>query len=159
LLNVTVTVSEELRDTLRANQRDGYALRMKAAARRPSWNSPATDAMSERRSAYSPSRGRKQKHGGADMGIKFEDTAEATGGKGQALGIITPEPSGNASLRFRDFFTANIRNPNTRAAHAVAVRAFFGWLKTARRPSSSTWRRSLRKARTCSACRSSRRRR
>ena len=34
----------------------------------------------------------------------------------------------NASLRFIDFFTANIRNPNTRAAYAVAVRAFFAWL-------------------------------
>jgi site-specific recombinase XerD len=34
----------------------------------------------------------------------------------------------NASLRFLDFFTANIRNPNTRAAYAVAVRAFFAWL-------------------------------
>ena len=31
----------------------------------------------------------------------------------------------HASLRFLDFFTANIRNPNTRAAYAVAVRAFF----------------------------------
>ena len=34
----------------------------------------------------------------------------------------------HASLRFLDFFTANIRNPNTRAAYAVAVRAFFSWL-------------------------------
>ena len=34
----------------------------------------------------------------------------------------------NAALRFLDFFTANIRNPNTRAAYAVAVRAFFAWL-------------------------------
>ena len=66
----------------------------------------------------------------------------------QALAIIVPErsirPGGaasamlvprliadageNASLRFLDFFTANIRNPNTRAAYAVAVRAFFAWL-------------------------------
>src|SRR5579884_415052 len=34
-----------------------------------------------------------------------------------------------AALRFLDFFTANIRNPNTRAAYAVAVRAFFAWLE------------------------------
>jgi site-specific recombinase XerD len=34
----------------------------------------------------------------------------------------------NASLRFLDFFTANIRNPNTRVAYAVAVCAFFSWL-------------------------------
>ena len=30
-----------------------------------------------------------------------------------------------ATLRFLDFFTANIRNKNTRAAYAVAVRTFF----------------------------------
>jgi site-specific recombinase XerD len=34
-----------------------------------------------------------------------------------------------ASLRFIDFFTANIRNPNTRAAYGVAVRTFFDWLE------------------------------
>jgi site-specific recombinase XerD len=33
-----------------------------------------------------------------------------------------------AALRFIDFFTANIRNPNTRAAYSVAVRGFFAWL-------------------------------
>jgi integrase len=35
-----------------------------------------------------------------------------------------------ASLRFIDFFTAHIRNPNTRAAYGVAVRGFFTWLET-----------------------------
>ena len=35
----------------------------------------------------------------------------------------------HAALRFIDFFTANIRNPNTRAAYAVAVRGFFRWLE------------------------------
>jgi integrase/recombinase XerD len=34
-----------------------------------------------------------------------------------------------ASLRFIDFFTAHIRNANTRAAYSVAVREFFGWLE------------------------------
>jgi site-specific recombinase XerD len=34
-----------------------------------------------------------------------------------------------ASLRFIDFFTAHIRNPNTRAAYGVAVRGFFTWLE------------------------------
>jgi site-specific recombinase XerD len=34
----------------------------------------------------------------------------------------------NATLRFLDFFTANIRNKNTRAAYAVAVRTFFARL-------------------------------
>src|SRR5437868_4451515 len=35
----------------------------------------------------------------------------------------------NAALRFIDFFTAHIRNRNTRAAYAVAVRSFFLWLE------------------------------
>jgi site-specific recombinase XerD len=34
-----------------------------------------------------------------------------------------------AALRFIDFFTAHIRNPNTRAAYGVAVRGFFSWLE------------------------------
>jgi integrase/recombinase XerD len=34
-----------------------------------------------------------------------------------------------AALRFIDFFTAHIRNPNTRAAYGVAVRGFFIWLE------------------------------
>ena len=37
-----------------------------------------------------------------------------------------------AALRFIDFFTAHIRNPNTRAAYAVAVRSFFAWLEARR---------------------------
>ena len=68
-------------------------------------------------------------------------------GSSQALAIIVPttfvrkaaasamlvpkliaDAGEHASLRFLDFFTANIRNPNTRAAYAVAVRAFFAWL-------------------------------
>src|SRR6266851_8511950 len=32
-----------------------------------------------------------------------------------------------AGFAFLDFFTAQIRNRNTRAAYAVAVRAFFNW--------------------------------
>src|SRR6266851_6992998 len=35
----------------------------------------------------------------------------------------------SAALRFIDFFTAHIRNPNTRAAYAVAVRSFFAWVE------------------------------
>src|SRR5258707_15051931 len=34
-----------------------------------------------------------------------------------------------AALRSIDFFTAHIRNPNTRAAYAIAVRNFFAWLE------------------------------
>src|SRR4051794_15773618 len=36
------------------------------------------------------------------------------------------------ALRFIDFFTAHIRNRNTRAAYAIAVRSFFVWLETRR---------------------------
>jgi len=32
-----------------------------------------------------------------------------------------------AAIRFIEFFTANIRNPNTRAAYARAVSEFFRW--------------------------------
>src|SRR5277367_2698359 len=72
-------------------------------------------------------------------------------GTGHALAIIVPttllrpaaasamlvprliaDAGENASLRFLDFFTANIRNPNTRVAYAVAVRAFFSWLDAKR---------------------------
>jgi site-specific recombinase XerD len=35
-----------------------------------------------------------------------------------------------ASLGFIDFFTANVRNPNTSAAYGVSVRGFFTWLET-----------------------------
>jgi site-specific recombinase XerD len=56
-----------------------------------------------------------------------------------ALTIIEPAPAlpvpiliasagERASLRFIDFFTAHIRNPNTRAAYSLAVREFFAWL-------------------------------
>ncbi len=40
--------------------------------------------------------------------------------------IITSE-GGNASRRFIEFFTANIRNKNTRLAYAKAVSLFFDW--------------------------------
>jgi site-specific recombinase XerD len=46
--------------------------------------------------------------------------------------FVVPQQISNlgyhATLRFLDFFTANIRNKNTRAAYAVAVRSFFMWL-------------------------------
>jgi len=80
------------------------------------------------------------------MGITLEGDGETTG-PSQALAviesaeIIVPSDASamlvpnliaaegqSAALRFLDFFTANIRNPNTRAAYSVAVRAFFAWL-------------------------------
>jgi hypothetical protein len=33
----------------------------------------------------------------------------------------------SAATRFLEFFTANIRNPNSRAAYAQAVHQFLGW--------------------------------
>ena len=44
-----------------------------------------------------------------------------------------------AALRFIDFFTANIRNPNTRAAYGVAVR---GFLLGSTSTMSASWARS-----------------
>src|SRR5271157_1671082 len=81
------------------------------------------------------------------MGTGDRTTEDGERGGGQALAIleraspaVAPPTIGplvpkliadageSATLRFLDFFTANIRNPNTRAAYAVAVRAFFEWL-------------------------------
>lgn len=40
---------------------------------------------------------------------------------------IIADAGGNAPRRFVEFFTANIRNLNTRAAYSGAVRRFFAW--------------------------------
>ena len=39
----------------------------------------------------------------------------------------TPAPAPGAAARTLEFFTAQIRNPHTRAAYAVAVTRFFTW--------------------------------
>src|SRR5271167_3087745 len=56
-----------------------------------------------------------------------------------AVRVTTPLPAGNlipslianagesASWRYVDFFTSNIRNPNTRRAYARACQTFFAW--------------------------------
>ena len=48
-----------------------------------------------------------------------------------AAALIVPEPIArageSAAWRYLKFFTANIRNPNTRAAYGVAVERFFLW--------------------------------
>jgi site-specific recombinase XerD len=41
----------------------------------------------------------------------------------------------SAKLRFLEFFTANIRNRNTRRAYAQAVREFLAWCEVHRVPS------------------------
>ena len=43
------------------------------------------------------------------------------------LPSIIANAAGNADLAFLEFFTARIRNPNTRAAYHRAVRRFFTW--------------------------------
>src|SRR5512146_501550 len=49
---------------------------------------------------------------------------QPTSGRVPALFI---NAGGDAVRRFIEFFTANIRNPNTRAAYAFAVVRFTGW--------------------------------
>ena len=56
-----------------------------------------------------------------------------------AAGTVTALPSGHlvpaadrrrrrrTGWRYIDFFTSNIRNPNTRRAYARACQRFFGW--------------------------------
>ena len=44
-----------------------------------------------------------------------------------ALPTIIRAQGERASRRFIEFFTANIRNRNTRMAYALAVRQFFNW--------------------------------
>jgi site-specific recombinase XerD len=48
---------------------------------------------------------------------------------GLPVPVLIAAAGERARLRFIDFFTAHIRNPNTRAAYGVAVREFFGWLE------------------------------
>jgi site-specific recombinase XerD len=59
--------------------------------------------------------------------VKF-DGRPLSSAVGQLVPALIAAEGEAAALRFLDFFTANIRNPNTRAAYAVAVRAFFAWL-------------------------------
>jgi len=49
-----------------------------------------------------------------------------------ALPSIIRAQGERASRRFIEFFTANIRNRNTRMAYAHAVKRFFGWCERRR---------------------------
>ena len=53
----------------------------------------------------------------------------ARAGLGNLPSTIT-DAGANATRRFVEFFTANIRNKNTRAAYARAVAQFFAWCDT-----------------------------
>jgi len=44
-----------------------------------------------------------------------------------SLPVVVAAAGEHASKRFIEFFTANIRNPNTREAYGRAVRDFFAW--------------------------------
>src|SRR5437879_12427635 len=50
----------------------------------------------------------------------------------EALPTIVRAQGERASRRFIQFFTANIRNRNTRAAYARAVKQFFDWCEDRR---------------------------
>ena len=46
---------------------------------------------------------------------------------GRCAQATEPAPSKGAAARTVEFFTAQIRNPHTRAAYAAAVTRFFTW--------------------------------
>jgi hypothetical protein len=46
---------------------------------------------------------------------------------GHLIPPLTAAAGDHAALRYIDFFTANIRNPNTRRAYARACQTFFAW--------------------------------
>src|SRR5712692_11087390 len=50
-----------------------------------------------------------------------------TAGRGSGLPAIIAGAGKGARKRFLDFFTVNIRNPNTRAPHGRAAAAFLRW--------------------------------
>ncbi len=54
-------------------------------------------------------------------------TAPLTSPPGSAVPVLISDAGDQAARRFIEFFTANIRNPNTRAAYVRAVMDFFGW--------------------------------
>jgi site-specific recombinase XerD len=55
--------------------------------------------------------------------------ASASKAVGLQVPVVVAQAGPRAGRRFVEFFTANIRNPNTRAAYARSVGAFFLWLE------------------------------
>lgn len=49
---------------------------------------------------------------------------------GQLIPALIADAGETAAWRYIDFFTANIRNPNTRRAHTRACSQFFAWCET-----------------------------
>lgn len=64
--------------------------------------------------------------GGGDNGLGKENLP-ALGGEMLVVPAFIADGGERAGFAFIDFFTAQIRNRNTRAAYAVAVRQFFAW--------------------------------
>src|SRR3954454_18714060 len=65
----------------------------------------------------------------SELFVRVEPKTPATlEGTGQAVIPATIADAGEqAAYRFFEFFTANIRNPNTRRAYHRAALAFFAW--------------------------------
>ena len=53
---------------------------------------------------------------------------KTTSGVADLPALFAPTP--NAARRYVEFFTANIRNPNTRRAYARAAADFAAWCET-----------------------------
>src|SRR6266699_5412522 len=63
---------------------------------------------------------------GAENGLGKENLPAIVGAMTVVPAFIA-DGGERASYAFVDFFTAQIRNPNTRAAYAIAVRSFCAW--------------------------------
>ena len=59
--------------------------------------------------------------------LKLHQPAPSPGGPEHAIPAIIADAGEEAASRFVEFFTANIRNPNTRRAYARAVAQFLRW--------------------------------
>ena len=57
----------------------------------------------------------------------MENALVVIGGSDAILPVPIAAAGDQAARRFIEFFTANIRNPNTRTAYLRAVSDFFGW--------------------------------
>ncbi|MBV9480906.1 MAG: site-specific integrase, partial [Acidobacteria bacterium] len=60
----------------------------------------------------------------------METALVVVGGTDTVLPVSIAAAGDQAARRFIEFFTANIRNPNTRTAYLRAVSDFFGWTET-----------------------------
>ena len=54
-----------------------------------------------------------------------------TGATGLTVPELVADAGDEATIRFVEFFTAHIRNPNTRAAYGRAAGDFFAWIERA----------------------------